>query len=613
VLSALGLAAGSDADCRTTLVELSTPHPRAVVAVAGERAPSPWPDGPATLLTEDGREARVQIADGRLPAVASLGWHRLVRDGESLDLAVCPARALTVQDRLGRDAWGLTAQVYALRDDRPRPFGDFGALSSLVEPAAAEGADALAISPVHALFGADPERYSPYSPSSRDFLNPLYTDVGPLEDSGDLIDWPRGSRLKTAALRERFARFDGDPAFDRFVATGGEALRTFALFEALDARMRAEGRPSGFSTWPATLRSPETLEVRDFAAQAETEIRFHLFAQWSADQDLAAVQAGARRAGMGLGLISDLAVGVDPYGAHAWSRPDELLTGLTLGAPPDAFQPAGQSWGITSFSPVALRRLGYAPYLRTLRTALRHAGGVRIDHALGLNRLWVVPDGASSSAGAYLSNPLEPLLRLTALESVRRQAVIIGEDLGVVPPDLRARLDERGILGMRVLPFERDGDGGFTAPRTWDRAAAAMTSTHDLPPIAGWWTGRDIDWRGRLEPDVDRQAETAARESDRALFWKSVVASGAGEGSPPPVEAPARAVDAAIDQTAQSACELALIPIEDLLGLDEQPNIPGVVDGHPNWRRRTPKPSSELFDDPAVAARAARLRKARPR
>ena len=248
-----------------------------------------------------------------------------------------------------------------------------------------------------------------------------------------------------------------------------------------------------------------------------------------------------------------------------------------------------------------------------MRAALRHAGGLRIDHALGLNRLWVLPDGALPLEGAYLVNPLEDLLRICALESHRAGAIIIGEDLGVVPDGLRDTLEAHGLLGMRVLPFERQKDGALRSPDDWDPLAAAMTSTHDLAPVAGWWKGRDIDWREQLGAGGDREAERRERADYRDAFWSAAVEAGVASGDAPDTDDPDAAVDASVAYAAASACELALIPVEDLLGLDEQPNLPGVVEVHPNWRRRLPAATENLLEQPRVAARIERLNAERPR
>jgi 4-alpha-glucanotransferase len=572
------------------------------------------------LTLEDGRQRDLRFEDGRLTlTVAEPGYHSLDLGDRCLRLAACPPRGPTPRDLLGRDAWGLTVQLYALADHGA--FGDFTSLAAFARACGDAGADAVAISPTNALFPAAPERCSPYSPSSRDHLNILYADpsalgVAPPAPQGpELIDWREAARAKLARLNAAYHAFAGDRRFDDFVRAGGEALRRHAIFEALDERFAPLHGSGAWRQWPAEYRDVVHAErsVAGLGLGLGDRVGFFLFAQWLADLGLANAQAAAKSAGMGLGLIADLAVGLDPGGSHAWRRPDELMLGLTLGAPPDAFQAAGQGWGLTSFSPEALARADYAPFLTTLRAALRHAGGARIDHALGLGRLWVIPDGAPASAGAYLRYPIDELLGLIALESWRAGAAVIGEDLGVVPAGLRETLADHGVLGMRVLPFERDADGGFTPPGDWDRLAAAMTSTHDLPPIAGWWRGRDIDWRIRLDAPGDRQAERVQRNEERRSLWKTATAAGVAEGPPPAPEAPEQAVDAAVAMVGQTPCQLALIPIEDLLGQDEQPNLPGVVDVHPNWRRRLPAPSAALLATPAAARRLTRLKAQRPR
>jgi 4-alpha-glucanotransferase len=584
-------------------------------------------DTPAVLPTK-ARRARVTLEDGRQQdllrdrdvltlSLVEPGYHSLELDDRLVTLAVRPARCLTPRDLLGRDAWGLTTQIYALRDHGA--FGDFTALAAFAEAAGAAGADALAISPTNALFPSAPERCSPYSPSSRDHLNILFGDLGvlgasPLPASGsDLINWPGAAAEKLARLQVAHAGFQGDPRFDDFVAAEGTELLRHALFNALDEHFSPTLGAGAWRAWPAAFRDATRAEAAAAELGLEDRVSFHLFAQWLADLGLEQAQGAAKAAGMGLGLIADLAVGLDPGGSHAWRRPDELMMGLTLGAPPDAFQAAGQGWGLTSFNLEALIAAKYAPFLRTLRAALRHAGGVRIDHALGLGRLWVIPDGAAASEGAYLRYPIDDMLGLIALESHRAGAVIIGEDLGVVPPGLRATLADHGLLGMRVLPFERDEDGAFKPPKTWDPLAAAMTSTHDLPPTAGWWRGRDIDWRERLGAAGDRAAERESRAEERAAFWEAASAAGLAEGPVPLADAPDQAVDTALAIVGETPCELALVPIEDLLGLDEQPNLPGVVDVHPNWRRRLPEPSQALLSKPAVVRRLARLNAQRPR
>ncbi len=610
VLGAMGLDAGSDAAIRDSERRLSDTvlAPDFVTGAVGEPFRIEEP-GRARLVLEDGSTRDVDPAH----VVIDLpGYHHLFVGTRALTLAVAPHAAPSVRTLSGRERlWGVSVQLYALRGEAPRGFGDFGALARFAAVAAHAGADALAVSPAHALFTADPDRYSPYAPSSRDFLNILYSDPGDdPEPGGDtLIDWAAASPARLARLRAGYAGFAGDPDFDSFVAREGEPLRLHAVFDAIDHACGVAGSGGGWRSWPERYHDPAAPAVAAFAAAHGDAVRFHLWLQWRADRGLAHAQAAARDGGMAIGLVSDLAVGLDPGGSHAWSRRDELIAGLTIGAPPDGLGPDGQGWGITGFSPLALRRLGFEPYLRTLRTALRHAGGVRIDHALGLGRLWVIPDGAGPADGCYMRYPESDMLRLLSLEAHRARALIVGEDLGTVPDGFRDRLAAHHLLGMSILPFERWDDGGFADPAHYRPVSAAMTSTHDLPPVAGWWRGADLDWRDRIGVAVETRHE---RADNRAKFWQRAIWSGGMAGEAPPPEQPERVVDAAIGIVAGAACELALIPAEDLFGLSEAPNIPGTTVEHPNWCRRYPADPAALFADPAVARRTEILRAHRP-
>lgn len=559
------------------------------------------------------------------PPVTEIGYHRLGIAGREMVLAVAPPRCVTLAEAgEGKKMWGVAAQVPALRSADDGGIGHVGGIAQLARSAAARGADAVALSPVHALFAADATRFGPYAPSSRLFFNPLLadaalvlgedrvaahrTDTASLETL-DLVDWPQAAAARFALLRrlfDDFGRHDrsvGTPLardFQAFVTAGGADLRGHASFEALHARAVTATPPQGYwRDWPANAPPP-----------AEEEVDYHLFLQWLADRSLAAAQKTATDAGMRIGLITDLAIGMDRGGSHAWSRRDDLLPGLSIGAPPDLFNTQGQNWGLAGFSPRALARAGYAPFLATLRAAMRHAGGVRIDHIMGLQRLWLVPDGASPAEGAYLSYPLGDLLRLLALESHRHRAVVIGEDLGTVPEGFRPRLRKAGVAGMDVLWFERTRTT-FCAPSRWRDDAVAMTTTHDLPTVAGWWRGSDIETRAAL--GLAREDEAKERVRDRRRLWRACSGAGVAEGVAPPPEEPARAVDAALAFTASSPAPLMLAPLEDMLGVAEQPNLPGTKDQHPNWRRRFAGDAGQLLDDPAVANRAALISRHRAR
>jgi 4-alpha-glucanotransferase len=572
-------------------------------------------DMPAELALENGDVRPLTLRGGNgasVPATAQPGYHRLRFAEREITLAVAPTRCLTLEDiGAGRRMWGVAAQIYGLRRSGDGGIGDAGAVRDLAQAAARQGADAVALSPLHSLFAADPSRYSPYSPSSRLFLNPLYADpsvtftadrITACAPSGrealegaPSIDWEAAAAAKFALLRCLFDDFAArDLAagsvlaadFERFMREGGEALREHALFEALQ-----DERPGNWTDWPAGWR-----QRRDAAS-----LRYHLFLQWLTARSFAAAQTAARTAGMRIGLIGDLAIGMDRSGSHAWARQSDLLLDLAIGAPPDAFNPRGQDWGLTGFSPRALVAQGFEPFLATLRAALRHAGGVRIDHVMGLMRLWLIPRGVPATEGAYLTYPLEDLLRLLALESHRHGAVVIGEDLGTVPPGFRARLRRAGIAGTDVMWFERTRLT-FRKPARWRSDAVAMTTTHDLPTVAGWWSGEDI--RTRRVLGLGAPGEEEERDKDRLRLWRAFTGAGAAEGPRPPRDQPAAAVDAALAYVALSPSRLMLAPLEDLLGLAEQPNLPGTVDEHPNWRRRLAPLSRELFDTTPVPARA---------
>ena len=607
VLTGLGLACDSDAQCAESMAWLrdAEASPCRIIDAGGRIEGLA---GEGKLILEDGSERDVDL--DAAPMMTATGYHRLAWDGGDLAIIVTPRACHGLAP--GSRAWGVGAQIYALRDGNP--FGDFATLTDFARSAAGAGADAVMLSPVHALFTEDPSRYSPYSPSTRQFLNPWFAAAGDgwggTAPVSPLIDWTPAVAAKLLALRRIYAERGGDPAFHAYAAAADPALIGHARFEALYAHFLGLHGARGWQAWPEPYRRPESPEVTAFAETRAEDVRFHLFLQWLADRSLA--EAAEAASTMRIGLVADLAVGLDAGGSHAWSRGEELMLGIGIGAPPDAFQAAGQNWGITSYSPFALKRLGYQPFIDLLRGTMRHMGGLRIDHALGLRRLWVVPTGASPLDGAYLRFPEQDLLRLIALESQRNQAMVIGEDLGVVPPGFRDMIAERGLLGMRVLPFERDRKGHFTASSTWDADAVAMTSTHDLPPIAGWWRERDIDWRAQLGAAGDRDAERTDRARDRTDLWRACVAAGAGEGDEPAADEPARAVDAAIAFAAAAPSAVLAVPVEDLFGLDEAPNLPGTVDEHPNWRRRLPADADTLFAQPDVAARIATIRTARP-
>ncbi len=633
ILAALDLPADGDAaiaDSRHHVAEQMA-NPQFASGDVGESVLLGCAAGRAELVFEDGHRQFVTLERHRggamLPPIDRPGYHMLIAGRHTIRLAIAPSRCFTIDDATqGRRIWGPSVQIAALRDGSEDGFGDFGTLTKAVQAFAERGADAVAISPVHALFPADASRYSPYAPSSRRFLNILYADTADLgvlergagENVSDLIDWREAAPRRMQLLRRAF----GDLAsgqidqIEEFRRQGGEDLEHHARFDAIHTWFFRRDGAKGWQQWPTAFHDPGSDAVERFAAEHADDVRFFVFAQWLAAHSLAAANHSARAGGMAVGLIADLAVGLDAGGSHAWSRPAGLLQGLSIGAPPDLLGPDGQDWGITGFSPRSLLANGFEPLIATLRSALSLARGIRIDHALGLQRLWVVPHGASATQGAYLIMPMEHMMRVIAIESHRAKAIVIGEDLGTVPPGFRTKMDERAMLGMRVLWFERGDAGDFTAPGQWSPAAAAMTGTHDLPTVAGWWTGRDIDWTwklGRTSPAASEAEDRANRAEDRARLWQTFSTAGIVDSPQPAAEEPAPAVDAALADVAATPCALAILPMEDLLGLVEQPNLPGTIDEHPNWRRRMPGTTEASLNEPAASARIDRLNAARPR
>ncbi|HVH75070.1 MAG TPA: 4-alpha-glucanotransferase [Stellaceae bacterium] len=571
-----------------------------------------------------------------LPAPLPLGYHRLdlaagpVTAGLTL-AAAPPACHLPAALGPGAKSWGVTCQLYGLKSAGNWGIGDFTDLANLARSLGAQRAAVLGINPLHALFAAEPRHRSPYSPSSRVFLDYLYIDVtavpgfaeGPAAAlvsgerlaaarAGEFVDYAAVAAAKRPALEALFRAFRkraaGKEAFRRFRRAGGKALADFALFEALDEHFRSAGIFS-WRGWPAELRAPDSPAAAEFAAQRRRRVEFFQFLQFEADRQLGAAADAGRAAGLALGLYRDLAVGADPGGAEAWADQPLLAPGIAIGAPPDALNRVGQNWGLAPYNPLALRRAGFAPLIAALRANMRHAGVLRIDHVMSLARLYWIPRGRPATEGAYVAYPFEDMLRLLALESRRQQCAVIGEDLGTVPERFRERMREAGVLSYRVLAFERRGDGGFPRPGEYPPLAAAASATHDIGTVKGFWLGRDLEWRRRLGLYPDDEA-AAAEAGERGRDRRRLVEALTGEGLLAPEEAQAvlppsgeprysaQLIAAVLAYLARTASRLMLVQLEDILGEVEQANLPGTTDQHPNWRRRIPRPVEEILADP---------------
>ncbi len=588
---------------------------------------------PCQVHLEDGATLDLRLdAHAALPGLLPVGYQDVRIDGQQFTLAVAPGRCYSVGDALGEAApraWGLSVQLYSLRRPGDGGFGDTQALEAFARSAGERGCDALAISPMHAMFSSDAHRYSPYSPSSRLFLNCLYASPGAilgeralrvaLDDIGlgealtqleqlPLIDWPAAADAKFRLLRSLYNGFShGDHPltadFASFRHAGGEALENHCRFEALQADCAAREASQDWRQWPPEWHDPRSPAIAEFAREHANEVGFYAFCQWLVARSLERAQNAAKSSGMRIGLIADLAVGADGAGSQAWSRQDELLADLTVGAPPDILNRAGQGWGISAFAPEGLVRNGFRAFIEMLRANFAHAGGLRIDHVMGLQRLWVIPMGSPPAEGAYLHYPIDDMLRLLTLESHRHQAIVLGEDLGTVPEGLREKLVARHMLGMRVLLFEQAHPGHFHPVLNWPDNALATSTTHDLPTLHGWWKARDIDWNHKLGL-IDEHTEhhwRETREHERRGL-RHVLAQDS-QNFPEGGEETDQVIDACVRFLGHTRAPLVLLPLEDALGVEEQPNLPGTIDSHPNWRRRFTGDSQTLLDDEDAARR----------
>ena len=593
LLAAMRLPAGTHADWRDSLARLTRHHaglPPSLVLRDGAPVTVPF-DGPVRggWLTVGDATQRIAVPAGALDVTLAplpLGRHRLSMGDTVCELIIVPAQCYLPAVLTGQRRFGIAAQLYALRRPGDQGIGDLTTLAHLVEEAAACGAAAIGLNPLHALFPNDRERASPYYPSDRRFLDPIYIDVPGLAGVADdrtMIDYPRVGAEKQRVLRGRCRE---SPTFEAFLAEGGEALRRFATFETI-----AEGQGDvPWKQWPEALRHPTAPGVAAFAADHADDIRFRCWLQFETDRQLG---LAARRAPLAVGLYRDLAVGAAPDGAEAWCQQDKLLSGVSIGAPPDPFSEQGQIWGLPAPDPLTMAQDGYAGFAELLAANMRHAGALRIDHAMGLQRLFLVPHGAAAKDGAYLGYPFRDLLGVLALESQRARCAVVGEALGTVPEGMTEALSAANVLSYSVLWFERDGHG-LRRSADWRALAAACVSTHDLPTLAGWWSGSDITERAALGL-VDAAEARAVRSADKAALLALLAQEGLLQGPVDPAGAmPAAFVVAVHAFIAKTPAVLALVQADDLAGEPMAVNLPGTDRERPNWRRRLAVDTAKL-------------------
>ncbi|MGA7806545.1 4-alpha-glucanotransferase [Bradyrhizobium sp.] len=526
---------------------------------------------------------------------------------EEVPLVVAPPRAFGGDFDRG---WLLAVQLYGIRSARNWGMGDFTDLKGLIELAASLGADGVGLNPLHALFDDRPGDCSPYSPNSRLFLNALYVDVEQIPeylptDDGDVIaglrrteivDYAAVAGLKWSALRAAFERFNAEagPArrrnFDKFRDEHGSLLSRYACFEVLRHRF---DRP--WWEWPEEWRQPREAKCAELRNGTDRhEIEFVEFVQWMADRQLRSCRHLATRLGMKVGLYLDVAVGVQSDGFDAWNEQAAISRYLAVGAPPDPLNTAGQNWGLAGFNAAGLELKSFEPFREMLRASMRYAGAIRLDHVLGLKRLYLVPHGFSPKSGAYVQMPFEALLAATAQESAAHDCVVIGEDLGTVPDGFREQMADWGIWSYQVMMFERDDAGRFRGVDHYMPNALVTFNTHDLSTYAGWRAFSDLKLKRSLGIDP---GETDEARWHALAMLDDVLRQNAIDRHD---------LYAVVGLLARTKCRLLTISLEDLLGVIDQPNIPGTVDEHPNWRQRL----SVALEDIASAIDVAALKEA---
>lgn len=575
-----------------------------------------------------------------LPPSMPIGYHRLqvnvgdVGEGNA-QLIVCPSACYQpAAIERGERIWGIAVQLYTLRTENNWGIGDFRDLRSLIDLAAPLGCSVIGLNPLHALLPAEPTHSSPYSPSNRQFLNVLYIAVEDVPDyaecspdalpsttpmgkrilaslrSTNIVDYAGVARAKFTALHELYTNFREQHLhrgsarareFLTYVAQGGEPLRLHALYDALDAHWRAKNPEyGGWMSWPDAYRDPSSVAVQQFAIEHANAVEFFLYLQWNAQLQLGYAQRHALERGMRVGLYGDVAVGANPAGSETWSNRRLYLRAAAIGAPPDPLALKGQDWGIPPQDPVELAAQGYAPFRTLLENNMQAVAALRLDHVMSLFRLWWVPNRMSSADGAYVHYPLDDLTRILALESQRRRCVVIGEDLGTVPDEVRHAMAACDIYHYKVLLFEKEPDGRFKAPEVYEPRSLATVTTHDLPTLRGWWEGRDLQLRDELNlyPDeIIRQETRAGRERDRYALMNALVSAQLWHWQPSDALpeyslALSRAIHCYL---ALSTASIALLQIEDLIGMTDPVNVPGTHTEHPNWQRKVTVDLADIF------------------
>lgn len=572
------------------------------------------------------------------------GYHQL-RLTQGMQRVICqiivtPSRCYAPEALLkGRRRWGTCVQLYSLRSAGNWGMGDFADLRQLVNETGQRGGAFIGLNPLHALFPALPDQASPYSPSSRRWLNVLYISVPDVADftlsaaaqawwlaaetqdvlqrarAAQWVDYPAVASLKLTALRFAWAQFlqrdkeDSEVvAFEAFVLQGGESLLHQGIFDALQAWFVGQDPTChGWDTWPAAYQQPDSAAVHAFRIEHGDEIRFYQWLQWLAARQFAACWQDSQRLQMTLGLYRDLAVGVAANGAETWSQRALYCLAASVGAPPDILGPLGQNWGLPPLHPGELYDRAYEPWITLLRANMRDCGALRIDHVMALLRLWWIPAGETAAEGAYVTYPVDDLLAILALESQRHRCMVIGEDLGTVPDTIVAKLRDAGVYSYKVLYFERTAERAFRPPAAWPAQAMAVATTHDMPTLRGWWQHDDLTLGSQLGlyPDnavlagLHRQRRTARAALLQSLQRQGYLKNGAL------VQANSPHMSLVLNTALHcylADCNSALLGLqpEDWLDMASPVNVPGTVETYPNWRRKLSLPLEAMFADARI-------------
>ncbi|WP_067699911.1 4-alpha-glucanotransferase [Erwinia sp. ErVv1] len=599
------------------------------------------------LVLESGREYSGQVSAGQalpLPGSLPFGYHQLhLHQGKkdwTCRIIVAPTRCFEPEPlRQGAKLWGACVQLYTLRSESNWGMGDFSDLRQMLAELADRGGAFIGLNPIHSLYPASPENASPYSPSSRRWLNVLYIDVAAVPDfqqsvaaqrwwqqkntqaqlakarQSDWVDYSRVAELKIAGLRHAWQQFEqrtaDDPAvseFEAFIVGGGSGLWWQATYDALHGAMLQEDAARwGWPAWPEVMQDPGGQAVQQFCQQNKREIRFWLWLQWLAAGQFDACWQLSQQRGMPVGLYRDLAVGVSEGGAETWCDRALYCLGASVGAPPDILGPLGQNWGLPPMDPHVMAARGYQPFIDMIRANMASCGALRIDHVMSMLRLWWIPAGETANFGAYVHYPVEDLLAILALESQRNQCMVIGEDLGTVPQEIVALLRDSGIYSWKVLYFEQQDKDSYRSPEAWPRQSMASATTHDLPTLRGFWTADDLALGERLGLYPDKVIlrglyEDRARQKQallNALHQYGCLPKHSGK------KASRMKMSHELNRGMQrfiADSESALLGLqpEDWLDMDKPVNVPGTTEQYPNWRRKLSATLEEMFADPRV-------------